>query len=261
MVWLKAFVLGIVQGVTEFLPVSSSGHLVLARHVFGLEEAGAAFDILLHVATMIAIVIVYQRDLVGLIRTAVDVLRRQARPEDRDLLVGLIIGIVPVSVVGVLFADRLETAFADPRRAAAMLLVTAALLFASHAFRHRAGRVTPGRALVVGLFQVLAILPGISRSGTTISAGMFAGMSPDRAARFSFLMAVPLFAGAAVVKLPDLAESRSLIPPGAMAIGFLASLVSGYLSIRWLLRVIARGKFVYFGVYCAIVGLLGIVLS
>lgn len=256
MIWLKVLVLAVVQGLTEFLPVSSSGHLVLARHYFGLGEVGIAFDVLLHLGTMVAIVCVYWKDLLGLVATAARMLRGRAAREERVLLLGLVVGILPVAVVGLLAKDQVEAAFTSPRLAAAMLLVTALLLFVSHRFRHASGTVTLPRALAVGLFQILAILPGVSRSGSTIAGGMIAGVHPREAARFSFLMAVPLFLAAAVLEIPDLGASTGVIPAGAMLMGFVVSFLSGYVAIRWLLATLAKGKFVYFGVYCAVIGIL-----
>lgn len=260
MIWLKAILLGLIQGLTEFLPVSSSGHLVLARHLFGMSEAGVAFDILLHLGTMLAILLVYWRDLLGLVKTVLAVPRGGGDPAERRMVVALILGILPVVVVGLLFKDHIESAFDSPRVAATMLLVTAALLFLSHRFRHVDGEVTPLRGLAVGVAQILAILPGVSRSGTTISVGMMAGIRPAEAARFSFLMAVPLFCGAAIVEIPDLLAGSTGMPAGALVAGFLTAFISGYVAIRWLLAIIARGRFVWFGGYCAVMGVVGLVV-
>lgn len=258
MMW-HAILLGVIQGLTEFLPVSSSGHLVLARHLIGLEEAGVAFDVLLHLGTMLAIAVVYAKDLAALVRSGLRFVTFRGDLEDRRRVLTLAIGIAPVVVVGLAFQDTIERAFDAPRLAASMLLVTAVLLFVSHRFRRASGPVTGGRALFIGLVQILAILPGVSRSGSTIAAGMVAGVRPDRAARFTFLMAVPLFLGAALVELPHLSEGGTGMSAGVMLAGFLTSFVAGYAAIRWLLAVLSKGRFVYFGVYCALVGIAGLV--
>jgi undecaprenyl-diphosphatase len=260
MIVLKAIVLGLIQGLTEFLPVSSSGHLVLARHLFGLGEAGVTFDILLHLGTLLAIILVYWRDLLGLLRTVLAIPRGGGDPADRRMVLALVLGILPVVVVALLFEDTIEATFESPRVAAGMLLLTAALLFLSHRFRHATGEVTPRRGFLVGVAQILAILPGVSRSGTTISVAMMAGIRPQEAARFSFLMAVPLFLGAAIVKVPDLLDGATGMPTGALVAGFLTAFASGYVAIRWLLAIIARGQFVWFGAYCAVVGVIGLLI-
>ncbi len=261
MIWLKAFVLGVVQGLTEFLPVSSSGHLVLAQHWIGLDEGGVAFVALLHLGTMFAIIPVYLDDVRRILVAALHLLTFRASGAERKLLVTLLIGMIPIAVVGVVFGDQISAAFESPRFASVMLLVTALLLFTSHRFRHARNDVGYGSALVIGLFQIIAILPGISRSGSTISAGMFAGVKPAEAARFSFLMAVPLLAGAAAVKLPELFGGEETLAAGPAALGFVASAVSGYFAIRWLLRLLARGRFLYFGVYCTLLGIAGLLFA
>jgi undecaprenyl-diphosphatase len=260
MIVLKAIILGLIQGLTEFLPVSSSGHLVLARHLFGLGEAGVTFDILLHLGTLLAIILVYWRDLLGLLRTVLAMPRGGGDPADRRMVLALVLGILPVVVVALLFEDTIEATFRSPRMAAGMLLLTASLLIASHRFRHATGEVTPRRGFLVGVAQILAILPGVSRSGTTISVAMMVGIRPQEAARFSFLMAVPLFLGAAIVKVPDLLDGATGMPTTALVAGFLTAFASGYVAIRWLLAIIAQGQFVWFGVYCAVVGVIGLLV-
>jgi len=257
-IWLKLVLLGIVQGFTEFLPISSDGHLALARGVLGLREAGLAVDVLLHVGTLAALVVVYHRDLVRLLGSLGRFVQRTASAEEKNELLCLLLGMIPVGIAGILFKDRIEAMSNRPQLAAGFLFVTAAFLFASHRARFAQGEVTPRRAVAVGLMQTLALLPGVSRSGTTISTGMLTGISPQRAARFSFLMAIPLLAAAAVLEVPELREGPNLVPAGPLVAGVLASFLSGYVAIRWLLRLLAKGRFMWFGAYCVVMGTLGL---
>jgi undecaprenyl-diphosphatase len=259
-IWLKLIILGIVQGVTEFLPISSDGHLALARALLGLKDIGLAVDVLLHLGTLLALVVVYHRDLRRLLGALVRVLRRTSTPAERTEIASLVVGMIPVGLAGVLFKDRIEAMSSHPQLAAGFLFVTAAFLFASYRGRRAAGEVTPKRAFVVGLAQVLALLPGVSRSGTTISTAMLAGVAPARAASFSFLMAVPLLAAACLLEVPDLFHGSNPVPAGPLIAGVVTSFLSGYLAIRWLMRILARGTFFWFGAYCVALGSIALIV-
>lgn len=263
---LQALVLGLVQGVTEFLPVSSSGHLQAVPFLLGWPSGSLAFDVAVHVGTLLAVVLVFRADLVAMLRA----LLRPSAGEDgaraRRLIGVLAVASLPAAVVGLALGDVVETAFDRPLVVAAMLVATAATLWWSERRRTALGTVEPDAdpdanvlgavpwrtALGVGAAQALAVLPGLSRSGATISAGLALGLSRAEAARLSFLMLIPVTLGAAAVTLPDLASP----PPGALpfgpvevAVGVATSAVSGVLAIRFLLALVARRDLLVFARY------------
>ncbi len=251
--------LGVVQGLTEFLPLSSSGHLVFAQAWLGLSEQPLAVDVFLHLGTLAAVLLAFRRDLA---RMLVDL----ARGSGRDVLL-LVVATLPAAVVGLLFKDAVEHAFARPVFAAAGLLVTAGLLVLGEWGRRRTSeaqktdRLSYGTALAIGCIQAVAICPGISRSGSTIAMALWLGVRPERAARFSFLLSIPAVLGAVLLSLPDVDPAR--LPggwPGLTAAGLVAGLV-GWLSLRWLLAFVSRGAFVGFALYCACLGTVGLFLS
>jgi undecaprenyl-diphosphatase len=265
MTFLQALLLGALQGLTEFLPVSSSGHLVLLQRLFGLREPALLFDILVHVATLGAVIIFYRYDVWGLIQACpgLSTIFRQAVPdgENRDasnrrLGILLLIANLPTAVIGLIFATSLEQLFATPWTVGIALLITGCTLWSLK------GAIAPhnglsdmhvGHALLLGVIQGLAITPGISRSGSTIAVALWCGLRQEAAARFSFLMAIPAIIGAMLLKSRELsALSRDQM--GLMIVGMLTALVVGYLALRFLLRLLMRGNFWYFAIYCWLVG-------
>jgi len=271
----QAFVLGLVQGATEFIPVSSSGHLQAVPFLFGWESGSLEFDVAVHVGTLIAVLAVFRTDLAGM---AIAVLRPAAAertdPEAargaRRLVLLLAIATVPAAVFGLLARDAIGAVFDEPLAVAAFLGVTAALLWWSERRRVQLGTVEPEldeaaratagelssldwrRASGIGAAQALAILPGVSRSGATIAAGMAAGLSRGAAARFSFLLLIPVTVGAALVTLPGLGEIQAGSLPfraPQVAVGVATSAASGYLAIRFLLALVARRSLVPFAIY------------
>jgi undecaprenyl-diphosphatase len=284
-----AFFLGILQGATEFLPVSSSGHLVLVPWLLGWASPGLAFDAVVHWGTALAVVAYFWRDWVALVRAALCSLRaltlRRLRTEgesspaaraalepsqglqdsaDAHLAWCILLGTVPAALAGWLLEDFFERMFAHPPVAAAFLLVTAALLTASERFGRRERDLDALvwlDALLVGLAQALAIFPGISRSGATIAAGLSRGLRREPAARFSFLLATPVILGAGLLKVVDLAQMGGLaaqVP--TLAIGFAAAAVVGFGCIHFLLRYLQRHRLYPFAIYCAVVGVVCLVV-
>ena len=259
--FVEAILLGILQGATEFLPVSSSGHLVLAQHLIGdFEQPGVLFDVLLHVGTMVAVAIYFWRDLAGLVSS---LWRRDdlARTQ-RYMVVLLIAGSVPTAVIGLLFKDFFIGLFERPGLVCIMLLVTGTLLCAAERLRRVAGaprQVTFVDALIAGTVQGCAIIPGISRSGSTIAALLMRGVDGETAARFSFLLALPAVFGAAVLSLHDLerVNAQALLPYVA---GTLAALATGLLCIHLLMGVIRRRRLHWFALYCWLAGGVGLIL-
>ena len=269
-VW-EALIMGLVQGLTEFLPVSSSGHLVIFGEILNLQiEDGNAFSVLLHVATFLSVCFIYYKDIIELIKEFFlmigDIFRRKGdwnRPY-RRMLIMLIIATIPAVVVGLIFKlFGLDAMLSNLLVVGLMLLVTAALMyFVDHCNTNRydASNATYKSSLAVGLAQACALMPGLSRSGSTITAARAAGYKKEFAIKFSFLMSLPAILGAAVL------EGAGLIMDGGFAIealplivGFIAAAVSGILAIKFLINLLNKNRFYVFSIYCGIVGLICIV--
>ena len=255
--------LGIVQGLTEFLPISSSGHLVIVERLFGIKSSHLVFEVLVHLGTLLAVVVYFRKQLLIILRSIwpYSTERSDESGLNRRYFWFLILGTIPAALVGFFLEDYIELAFASPRWASGMLLVTAAILLATKLSRRQNNKLNSGRTLFIGIAQALAIMPGISRSGSTISAGMYVGLDRSEAAEFSFLLSIPAILGATVLKIPDFLEAAS--DPHVMVnyiVGAVAAAAVGYLSIACLMAVIRKGKFFWFGIYCAAVGILGILI-
>jgi undecaprenyl-diphosphatase len=266
MTFIQALLLGLLQGATEFLPISSSGHLVLVPWLFGWPKPGLAFDALLHWGTILAVLIVFRHDLYRLMLAGFNSLRTRKLDEpDARLAWWIVLGNIPALILGVLFHDFFETLFGTPAAVAGFLLLTGFILFIGERFasqKHSMQEISLFDALLVGLAQAAAITPGISRSGATIAAGLLLGVRRAAAARFSFLLMTPAVLGAGVLALFDLAHEGNLIYEWPLLItGFLAAAISGYLAIRWLLNYLTRRSLTVFAFYCTIVGLGGLILS
>ena len=289
---LEAFLLGLVQGLTEFIPVSSSGHLVLADALLGLTERGLAFDVALHVGTLGAVIVCFRAELLLMAQAFAGFDRSPDALLYRRLGLLTVVGSIPVGIAGLLLEDVFEDVFGAPVMAALFLLVTAAVLFAGERFRDRrvaaaavrvpavASSHTPTRlpvgtdpadptgadlagvdwrrALIIGAGQCLALLPGVSRSGTTIATGMAAGLTREAATRFSFLLLLPALVGAAAIGLPDLGSGQGTFSPLEVAVGVLTAFVSGYLAIRFLIALVSRDRLTGFAWYCLSVGLVAL---
>ena len=248
----EAVLLGIVQGLTEFLPVSSSGHLVLGQALLGLDLPGVTFEVVLHVATACAVLWVY--------RAAVARLSGGVLRGDRESLVyvGLLaVASVPAALAGTFAADALGSAYERPIVAAAMLLVTGLWIWTIRrsSSRARAARPGIGGAVAIGVAQALAILPGISRSGSTVATGVWLGIEVERMAEFSFLLSLPAILGAALLQLGGASTGLGAIGAGPLVAGFVTACVSGVFAIRIFLSMLKRGMFHRFSYYCWVVGL------
>ncbi|MEZ4272311.1 MAG: undecaprenyl-diphosphate phosphatase [Myxococcota bacterium] len=265
-----AIVLGFVQGLTEFLPVSSSGHLVLAGALLGLSEGHLAFDVIVHVATLVATVVYYRNSLRCMAGDTVKAVLqyRSGRslqevlymyPEAR--LVGLIaLGSIPTALIGLVFKDHLEALFSEPRSAAGMLLVTAALLLLTRWCPR--GRKTLSQfhwsyALLIGLIQGVAIVPGICRSGSTIAMALLLGLERELAARYSFLLALPAVLGALLLQMRD-GAAFEVVGQSALVSGFVMAAITGLFALALLVRLVRSGRFHYFALYLVPVGLWGL---
>ncbi|HLS88096.1 MAG TPA: undecaprenyl-diphosphate phosphatase [Sphingobacteriaceae bacterium] len=274
--WWHALILGVVQGATEFLPVSSSGHLVLVQSLLGLELPGITFEVTVHLGTLLAVLAVYRREIwqmaVAVAAGAGPALtgprgRREfwRNPHSRLFLL-VLIGSVPAALLGLLGRRQLALLFTSLNWVAVGWLVTGVLLLLAHRTLSRrqvpagappAADLDGGRALWVGLFQGLALVPGISRSGSTVTAALLAGVEAAAAARFSFLLAIPAIAGAALLDGVDvLTGNAPSLPAGPLLVGFAAAAASGYLAIRWLLSLLAAGRLLPFALYCWVLALI-----
>jgi undecaprenyl-diphosphatase len=260
------FALAVVQGLTEFLPVSSSGHLAIGREVLDVQEGGLALDVALHVGTLLAIVVAFRKDVIKLFTDL-------AKGEFR-MWIWLIVATIPVGLIGVFGKDMIEEAAGTVRAAGVGLFVTATALMIGERFRksreaqgttvdHSAEVAPPlGLALFMGCAQAVAIWPGISRSGSTISAGFVKGLNSTEAARLSFLMSLPAISGAAIMELPDAFEVGfgSISPGVVLAAAAVAGLV-GWAALKTLLLVLKKGSFPYFAAYCALLGTAALILG
>jgi len=256
MTFLEAIILGLVQGLTEFLPVSSSGHLVLTQELMGVEDKGVTFEILVHFGTLLSVIIYFWKRLWGLFLSILPPFKEE-RKEDRKMIGYLAIASVPAAIVGFSpLKDHFEGAYEKPALVGLLLVLTGAILFLPRLLKTKGTKeVGIKSAITMGLGQALAILPGVSRSGSTIVSGMVSGTKSSAAAEFSFLMAIPAIAAASLLEVKDLVTIETELL-GAYIAGGVVAFLSGLAAIYAVLAAIRRGKFEYFGVYCVIAGLL-----
>ncbi|MHB9133630.1 MAG: undecaprenyl-diphosphate phosphatase [Armatimonadota bacterium] len=264
---LIALIKGLVQGLTEFLPVSSSAHLVFADHFLHLHQSAddtVLFDVVLHLGTLVAVLVYFWRDVLLLLKGCGDLLMRRGTAWRENaysrLAVILLIGTIPAGVAGLKFKHYFEAAFQSVPGTACFLLVTAVMLFLITRKKTEEGRpledVGWKDALLIGVFQAVAIFPGISRSGATISGGLLRGLDRDAAPRFSFLLSIPIILGGGLKAVKDAMETGTSMPTSVLVIGFLAAAISGYLAVVLLLGMVKRGRLDRFAYYCAIAGVL-----
>jgi len=263
MTWIEAAILGIIQGATEFLPVSSSGHLVLLPWLLGWRPAGQsnlAFDTFLHLGTLVAVLGYFWRDLLRILLAVVDGIRRRRPLETPAARLGwfIAVGSLPAAAVGLLLEDFFEQAFATPPAAAGALLVTATILFVAEQISRRPRPMTAMTwtdAIWIGCAQAIAIFPGISRSGATISAGLARGLERSEATRYSFMLGVPAVAGAGAWQVAKLLSSdTAAVAPAALVAGFVGAAVVGLAAIHVLLLFVRRRRLYPFSIYCALLG-------
>jgi undecaprenyl-diphosphatase len=254
--------LGLVQGLTEFLPVSSSGHLVLAEKILGLEPGNLRFEVAMHLATLLAVFAVFGGKILKLARAVllgrIRLVDGRWRFSDQNLRLALLLllATIPAAAVGLLLDDLIEKAFANPLAVSLALLVTGGILFGTGKIARRRGDLNWKNSLLIGLSQALAIFPGISRSGSTISAGIYSGVDQEKAAEFSFLLSIPVILGAGLLEFRKI--SLQDLPSGELAgivAGGIAAAASGYGAIKMLLGLVRRSKLQYFAYYCWAAGL------
>jgi undecaprenyl-diphosphatase len=257
--WFEALILGLIQGLTEFLPVSSSGHLEIAKSVFGVDpEASFYFTVAVHGATVLSTIVVFRNEIVNLITGSL----RFKWNEETSYVIKIIISMIPVMIAGLLLKDPIESLFnGNLVFIGLMLLITSGLLAAAHFMKKRERGIGFKDAFIIGIAQAIAVIPGISRSGATISTGLMIGNKKDEIARFSFLMVLVPVIGANLLEIISGEINLNSAGVGIVLIGFITSFISGYFACRWMISLVKKSKLIWFSIYCAAVGLLSILLG
>lgn len=263
MSWFEALVLGLVQGLTEYLPVSSSGHLAIGSALFGIEgEENLAFTIVVHVATVLSTLVVLWKEIEWILR---GMFKMKMNAETR-YAINIVVSMIPIGIVGVFFKDEVEIIFGSGLLiVGCMLMLTALLLTFSYYAKSRQKKdISIRDAFIIGLSQACAVLPGLSRSGTTIATGLLLGNDKARMAQFSFLMVIPPILGEALLDVMKMMKGENIagdIPTLSLVVGFVAAFVSGCVACKWMINIVKKGKLIYFAVYCAVVGLVTVVCT
>jgi undecaprenyl-diphosphatase len=264
----EAFLLGILQGITEFLPISSSGHLVLAQAYTGWSpDGGITFEVVVHFGSLFSIILYFRKRLVELLSGLGRFLihpstwaTEWSKNYEARICFYILLSMIPAGLVGLTMKDFIEAQFQNPVFVSMMLIVTGFILYSTKFIRHAEGKVTPAKAFLIGISQAVAILPGISRSGTTISVGTWLGVKRDDMADFSFLMVLPVIAGVTLLDLKDVMETGlSDAMASYLIVGFLASFVSGYFALKYLIHVFKTNGLHPFSWYCWAVGAISLV--
>lgn len=265
---IQALILGLVQGLTEYLPVSSSGHLTIFSNFFGIDgESNLIFTVAVHVATVFSTIVILWKDIVALLKGIFD-FNAPLLNSERRYAIAILISMIPVGIVGVFFKDYVETIFGSGLLVVGCcLLITATLLtFSYYAKPKEKKKISMRDAFVIGLAQAIAVLPGVSRSGSTIATGILLGNNKKQLAQFSFLMVIPPILGEAlldVLKVLDEGAEAAFgnLSMSALGVGVAAAFISGCIACKWMIDLVKKGKLVHFGIYCAVVGLFLIAYS
>jgi len=260
MEWIEALILGIIQGLTEFLPVSSSGHLEIAKHLFGIDpDSSFIFTVVVHGATVLSTLVVFWPEIVALLKG----LFKFEMNEETEYILKIVISMVPVGIVGLLFKDSIEAMFGGNMVfLGLMLLVTASLLALAHFVRKRDRKIGYIDALVIGIAQAIATVPGISRSGATIATGLMIGNDKTSLAKFSFLMVLVPVLGANLLELITGESAGSMgISLLVLVIGFASAFISGYIACKWMISLVKKSKLIWFSIYCLVIGAITIFLK
>ena len=261
--WFEALILGLIQGLTEYLPVSSSGHLAIGSALFGVEgEENLAFTIVVHVATVFSTLVVLWKEIDWIFK---GLFKFRMNDETRYVL-NILVSMIPIGIVGVFFKDKVEEIFGSGLLiVGCCLLLTALLLAFSYYYKPKQKEnISLKDAFVIGLAQACAVLPGLSRSGSTIATGLLLGDNKAKLAQFSFLMVIPPILGEALLDGMKMMKGEAIagdIPTLSLLVGFLAAFVSGCLACKWMINIVKRGKLIYFAIYCAIVGVLTLIFQ
>lgn len=257
--WLQALILGIVQGITEFLPISSSGHLAIGTALFGLDnpESNLAFVVFLHFCSVLAILVVFIKEIMQIFTS-----------KHINIILWIIVGIIPAGILGFAFKQSIESLFSPERVyliGIALIINGIILLIGENSAwgisQIPLDKIGVKKSLIVGFIQAIAIIPGISRSGSTISGGLICGLGKRHAVLFSFFMAIPVILGAAVLELKDFSKITASIQPIPILIGGIAAFLTSIVAINILIRVVTKGKLYYFSIYCFILGAIVLIVK
>ena len=252
MTLLEAIILGIIQGLTEFLPISSSGHLVLGQYLLDVKLKGNSFEIVTHLGTLISVLCIFWKEILSLILDITD-------KNNRKYIFYLILGTIPAVIIGFGAKSYISELFESVQLVSIALMVTGLILFFSKKVKNNSLPIDAKKALLIGITQAIAIIPGISRSGITICTALALGMSGKNAAKFSFLLAIPAISGAGLLLALDPQSDITFIPLTSLIVAFMSSFLVGYICLKWLLSLLESGKFYFFGYYCFMIGLIVLV--
>ena len=264
MTWIEALILGLIQGLTEYLPVSSSGHLAIGQALFGMNDGAdnLMFTVAVHVATILSTIVILWSEIDWILKG----LFKFKLNEETKYVLNIIVSMIPVGVVGLLFKDQVEEFFGSGLLlVGCCLLITAALLtFSYYAKPRQKEHISMKDAFIIGLAQAVAVLPGVSRSGSTIATGLMLGNKKESLAQFSFLMVIPPILGEALLDIMKMVKGEDVmggIEALPLMVGFVSAFLAGCVACKWMINIVKRGKLIYFGVYCAIIGVITIICS
>jgi undecaprenyl-diphosphatase len=257
--WAEAIILGLIQGLTEFLPVSSSGHLEIAKSLFGIDaETSFYFTVAVHGATVLSTLAVFWKEILSLIKGSL----KLKINEETSYVLKIILSMVPVGITGILFKEQIKELFSGSMLfVGLMLIVTASLLLISHFVRKRERNITYLDALVMGIAQAVAVIPGISRSGATIATGLIQGNRKDEIAKFSFLMVLIPVIGANLLEIVSGDAVADGTGAGIVLAGFISAFIAGYAACRWMISLVKNSKMIWFSIYCFMAGIISILLG
>lgn len=261
--WIEALILGLIQGFTEYLPVSSSGHLAIGSALFGIDgEENLTFTVMVHIATVLSTMVILWGEIVWILK---GLCKLQVNRE-LNYTINILISMIPIGIVGVFFKDYVENIFGSGLTiVGCMLLLTACLLAFSYYARPRIKEtISKKDAFIIGLAQACAIMPGLSRSGSTIATGLLLGNKKEKLAQFSFLMVIPPILGEALLDVLKAMRGDAMvesIPTLSLIVGFLAAFISGCIACKWMINIVKKGKLIYFAIYCAILGIVTLVFA
>lgn len=248
---LESIILGSIQGITEFLPISSSGHLIIFQSLLNVEQPGNDFEVLVHLGTLGSVIFVFYKDIFDLIKNI-------QLKESQNYIQMIVLGTIPAIIIGLYFKSHIHILFEGINNVAVALIFTGSVLIATFFIKRKDYKISFKTAFFIGIAQSIAIIPGISRSGMTISAAMLFGLSSKNAARFSFMLAIPAISGAGILTLMDVNGGFNL-PPVIILSSLLSSFIVGILSLKLLLNLLSVGKFHFFGLYCLFIGLITLI--
>ena len=249
MTLFEAIILGTIQGLTEFLPISSSGHLVLGQMILDVKIQGNEFEVVTHLGTLVSVLCIFWKEILSLILNITD-------KNTREYIFYIILGTIPAAIIGFGAKSYISELFDSVQLVSVALMVTGLILFFSQKVKKNSLAIDANKALLIGITQAIAIIPGISRSGITICTALALGMSGKNAAKFSFLLAIPVISGAGLLLTLDSQSNITLIPLTSLIMAFLSSFIVGYICLKWLLSLLESGKFYFFGYYCFLIGLI-----